>query len=106
MTLPAARLDDETAHGGKIVEGDFTVLIGGSPAARVGDSQTCPLSTEAGVPHVGGAVASGSSSVYIGGKKAARLGDSCDCTFGPKAPEGMKALPNTIATGETSVLIG
>ena len=26
--LPAARLGDTTAHGGKIVLGDFTVLIG------------------------------------------------------------------------------
>lgn len=27
--LPAARVGDATAHGGKILTGDFTVLIGG-----------------------------------------------------------------------------
>ena len=29
---PAARMGDMTAHGGRIVFGDFTVLIGGAPS--------------------------------------------------------------------------
>lgn len=45
-----------------------TVLIGGQPAARVGDMLTC-----VGPPDT---IAMGSSSVMIGGMPAARMGDS------------------------------
>lgn len=45
-----------------------TVLIGGQPAARVGDLLTC-----AGPPDV---IAMGSTSVFIGGSPAARIGDT------------------------------
>jgi len=45
-----------------------TVLIGGMPAARVGDMLTCT-----GPPDT---IAAGSGTVMIGGSPAARLGDS------------------------------
>jgi uncharacterized Zn-binding protein involved in type VI secretion len=45
------------------------VLIGGMPAARVGDMATC-----AGPPD---AIVMGSTKVMIGGMPAARMGDSC-----------------------------
>ena len=45
-----------------------TVLIGGLPAARVGDLLTCT-----GPPDT---IAAGSGTVMIGGSPAARLGDS------------------------------
>jgi uncharacterized Zn-binding protein involved in type VI secretion len=45
-----------------------TVLIGGMPAARVGDMLTCT-----GPPDT---IISGSSTVLIGGMPAARMGDS------------------------------
>lgn len=45
-----------------------TVLIGGMPAARVGDMATC-----AGPPD---SIVKGSSSVMIGGMPAARMGDT------------------------------
>ena len=45
-----------------------TVLIGGMPAARVGDMLTCT-----GPPD---AIVTGSSTVMIGGMPAARMGDS------------------------------
>lgn len=45
-----------------------TVLIGGQPAARVGDMLTC-----SGPPDT---IAAGSATVKIGGMSAARLGDS------------------------------
>ena len=48
--------------------GSPTVLIGGMPAAVVGDSATC-----AGPPD---SIVSGSGTVFIGGKPAARMGDS------------------------------
>jgi uncharacterized Zn-binding protein involved in type VI secretion len=77
---PAARITDlhtcpavtpgGTPHvGGPILPaGEPTVLIGGLPAARLGDSCVC-----AGPPAT---IISGSATVLIGGKPAARMGDS------------------------------
>jgi uncharacterized Zn-binding protein involved in type VI secretion len=54
--------------GGPILPpGCLTVLIGGLPAARVGDMATCT-----GPPDV---IAMGSTTVLIGNMPAARLGD-------------------------------
>ena len=56
--------------GGPILPpGCPTVLIGGMPAARVGDMATC-----VGPPD---AIVMGSTKVMIGGMPAARMGDSC-----------------------------
>jgi uncharacterized Zn-binding protein involved in type VI secretion len=55
--------------GGPILPpGTPTVLIGGMPAAGLGDMCTC-----VGPPDV---IVMGSSTVFIGGKPAARMGDS------------------------------
>ena len=55
--------------GGPVLPaGAATVLIGGMPAARVGDMATCT-----GPPD---SIVAGSSSVMIGGMPAARVGDS------------------------------
>lgn len=55
--------------GGPVIgPGVPTVLIGGMPAAVVGDSCTCT-----GPPD---SIAMGSTTVLIGGKPAARVGDS------------------------------
>ena len=78
MSLPAARVTDMVVcpawtgvvpHvGGPILPaGAPTVLIGGLPAARIGDMNTC-----AGGP---GTVTTGSPVVLIGGMPAARLTD-------------------------------
>jgi len=88
-------MGDMTAHGGSIVVGLPTVLIGGQPAARLGDMHVCPLVTGV-VPHVGGPITLGSATVLIGGMPAARMGDMCTCV-GP---------PDTIAVGCPTVLIG
>ena len=85
---PAARMGDPTAHGGTITVGFPTVLIGGQPAARVGDMHTCPMVTPGvpPVPHVGGPITGpGNPTVLIGGMPAARMGDSCTCTGPPAA---------------------
>ncbi|HQE91675.1 MAG TPA: PAAR domain-containing protein [Anaerolineae bacterium] len=83
MGQPAARLGDATAHGGAIVVGCPTVLIGGQPAARVGDMHTCPMVTGV-VPHVGGPILPpGSVTVLIGGMPAARVGDQATCSGPP-----------------------
>jgi uncharacterized Zn-binding protein involved in type VI secretion len=95
MSRPAARIGDLTAHGGVIVVGCPTVLIGGMPAARMGDMHTCPMVTVL-VPHVGGPIALGSATVLIGNMPAARMGDMATCT-GP---------PDTIVLGCMTVLIG
>jgi len=82
----AARLGDMTAHGGVIVSGLPTVLIGGQPAARVTDMHTCPMQTPGvpPVPHVGGPIIPpGSPTVLIGGLPAARAGDMATCVGPP-----------------------
>lgn len=76
---PAARVSDMhtcpmvngvVPHvGGPVLPpGAPTVLIGGLPAARLGDMCTC-----AGPPDV---IIRGSATVLIGGKPAARMGDN------------------------------
>ena len=78
MPQPAARVTDMhvcpmvtvlVPHvGGPILPpGGIPVLIGGLPAARVGDMATC-----VGPPDV---IALGSFTVLIGGQPAARMGD-------------------------------
>lgn len=72
--------------GGPVLPpGGITVLIGGQPAARVGDMAVC-----VGPPDV---IAMGSTTVLIGGQPAARMGD-------PTAHGGM------IAIGFPTVMIG
>jgi uncharacterized Zn-binding protein involved in type VI secretion len=94
--MPAARLTDMhvcpmvtvlVPHvGGPITApGAPVVLIGGMPAARVGDMVTC-----VGPPD---AIVLGSFTVLIGGQPAARLGD-------------MTAHGGSIVVGCPTVLIG
>lgn len=98
MGQPAARIGDMTAHGGVILKGNPTVLIGGMPAACVLDMHVCPMATPGvpPIPHVGGPIAKGSLGVLIGGMPAARMGDIATCV-GP---------PDVIASGCMNVLIG
>ncbi len=96
---PAARIGDTTAHGGSIVAGAPTVLIGGMPAARLTDMHVCPMQTPGvpPIPHVGGPIVGpGMPTVLIGGLPAAVLGDSCVCV-GP---------PDSIVVGCPTVIIG
>ena len=93
---PAARIGDNhvcpmvtgvVPHvGGPIVgPGVPTVLIGGVPAAVVGDMLTC-----VGPPDT---IVKGSATVLIGGKPAARMGD-------------LTAHGGTIVVGVPTVMIG
>ena len=97
MGMPAARLKDmhicpkftgPIPHvGGPILPPcAVTVLIGGLPAARVGDKAFCVA------PSID-AIAKGSMTVFIMGKSAARVGD-------------MMEHRGIIAIGMPTVLIG
>jgi len=89
----AARVLDTTNHGGTIIgPGEATVLIGGMPAAVVGDNHACVLPPSTHQPTVS-PFPLGSTSVFIGGKPALRTGDACIC--------GASA-----AVGEPTVMIG
>jgi uncharacterized Zn-binding protein involved in type VI secretion len=97
MPLPAARVGDLTVHGGAITgPGCPTVFIGGKPAARILDSQLCPL-VDGLKPHVGGLITKGCATVFIGGRMAARVGDLTQCA----GPPGAIAPPGCL-----TVLIG
>jgi uncharacterized Zn-binding protein involved in type VI secretion len=98
MGKPAARLGDSTAHGGAIVAGAPTVLIGGAPAARMNDMHVCPMFNPGTPPppHVGQQIMMGSPTVFICGQMAARMGDMLMCS-GP---------PDIIVGGCLTVLIG
>jgi uncharacterized Zn-binding protein involved in type VI secretion len=96
MGRPAARLSDfhvcpmvsgTVPHVGGPVCGECepTVLIGGLPAARIGDKLVCMGPTDV--------IASGAGTVLIGGRPAARLGDST-------------VHGGTIVMGDFTVLIG
>ncbi len=96
MGQPAARITDmhicpmvtgTVPHVGGPVSGPGvpTVLIGGMPAAVVGDMAVCT-----GPPDT---IVVGSGTVMIGGKPAARMGDST-------------GHGGTIVLGEFTVLIG
>lgn len=76
---PAARVTDLSTHGGNIIgPGCPTVLIGGLPAAVMGDNHVCPIPPPAHLPTVSPFLA-GSGTVLIGGKPALRVGDTCIC---------------------------
>lgn len=75
---PAARLGDPTGHPGVITgPGVPTVLIGGLPAAVMGDIHTCAFPPPAAHPPT--PIAKGSVTVLIGGRPAARMGDFAGC---------------------------
>jgi uncharacterized Zn-binding protein involved in type VI secretion len=89
----AARVLDTTNHGGTVMgPGEPTVLIGGMPAAVLGDNHVCSLPPNAHQP-TASPFAMGSATVLIGGKPALRAGDVCGCGA-------------SVAVGEPTVMIG
>lgn len=78
--MPAAAVvGDTTNHGGTIVgPGVATVMIGGKPAAVVGDNHVCSLPPNSHQP-TSSPFPKGSATVTIGGKPALRTGDTCAC---------------------------
>lgn len=95
MSFPAARLGDMTASGDAIVgPGVSNVLIGGVPAAVVGDAVSGGA--------VVGAIMQGSTTVLIGGRPAARI----TSTVTGSNPASGAPVTTTIGKGEPTVLIG
>jgi len=98
--MMAARMGDQCVHGGTIGTGMPTVLIGGQPAARIGDMHVCPMliapPPAPPVTHVGGPISMGSFTVLVGNQPQARVGDMLICA-GP---------PDVIAAGCPTVLVG
>jgi uncharacterized Zn-binding protein involved in type VI secretion len=89
----AARVGDLSDHGGTITgPGVSNVLIGGKPAAVIGDSHVCVLPPLGHQP-TASIFPAGSTTVLIGGRPALRTADVCLC--------GAKA-----AIGEPTVSIG
>lgn len=75
----AARVGDTTNHGGTIVgPGVSNVLIGGQPAAVVGDTHVCSLPPNGHQP-TASVFPSGSTTVTISGRPALRTTDACIC---------------------------
>jgi uncharacterized Zn-binding protein involved in type VI secretion len=76
---PAARILDPSGHPGVIAgPGVPTVLIGGMPAAVMGDTHTCAMPPVAG-PHPPSPMVKASVTVLIGGRGAVRMGDLAGC---------------------------
>lgn len=92
--MPAAvRVTDTTNHGGTVIgPGVATVLIGGMPAAVLGDNHICSLPPNSHQPTASPFI-QGSATVLIGGMPAVRVGDTCVC--------GAAAV-----VGEPTVMIG
>ena len=78
--MPAAAcVGDLSTHGGTITgPGSPTVLIGGKPAAVVGDLHACVLPPSGHQPTVS-PFPMGSATVLIAGRPALRVGDACLC---------------------------
>jgi len=75
---PAARVGDTTGHPGVITgPGVSTVLLGGQPAAVVGDLHTCSFPPPAVHPPT--PFPKGSSTVLVSGRPALRMGDTAGC---------------------------
>lgn len=70
--------------------------MAGQPAARVGDTHTCPMSDGLNL-HVGGPILAGCVTVLIGGTPAARITDLASC---------VGTAPDVITKGSPTVMIG
>jgi uncharacterized Zn-binding protein involved in type VI secretion len=89
---PAARVGDQTVHGGAVVgPGVATVLIGGMPAGVLGDLHACVIPPPSHVPST--PFTKGSATVMLSGRPALRAGDPCACGA-------------SVAVGSPTVLIG
>lgn len=78
---PAARIGDQTNHGGALLPpGAPTVLIEGLPAAVLGTNHACAIVPTPATPHPTiTPLVNGSATVLAGGQPLARVGDAAAC---------------------------
>ena len=89
---PTARLGDPTCHrGAPAGPGMPTVLVGGAPAAVLGDPYSCALPPLAG-PHPPNVVIAASATVLLGGVPAARVRDARACACGAVILAGLPTV--------------
>jgi uncharacterized Zn-binding protein involved in type VI secretion len=89
---PTARITDQTAHDGKLAEGDTTVLVGDKPVSRVTDKHLCKRCGDKGP-----VVPPSAPTVLVNNRPVARVGDQLTCRCSGE---------DTVATGDTTVVIG
>jgi uncharacterized Zn-binding protein involved in type VI secretion len=83
MAQPQSRLTDLTIHVPPIITGSTDTIVGGLPAARLGDlTAPCPVCC---TPPPG-KIVKGSSTVFINSVPAARITDSVACGAGSVPP--------------------
>jgi len=89
---PAVTVPAPTGHPGMVTgPGVATVLIGGMPAAVVGDMHTCTFPPPAGPHPPTPMIGPGSPTVLIGGRPALRVGDMSGCGA-PILPPGVPTV--------------
>lgn len=75
---PAVRVGDPSVHGGVVTgPGVPTVVIGGMPAAVMGDLHVCPISPPSHIPS--SPFVAGSATVMLAGRPALRSTDAAGC---------------------------
>jgi len=89
---PTARITDQTAHDGKLAEGETTVLVGDRPVSRVTDKHLCKRCGDKGP-----VVPPSAPAVLVNNRPVARVGDQLTCRC---------SGDDTVATGDTTVVIG
>lgn len=101
MSFPAARVGDQTVTGDVILPpGVPNVLIGGLPAACVGDMVAGPV-----INYAPGIIATGAFTVLIGGRPAARVTSVVNgLTIGPLGVP--VPVATTVIRGQPNVLLG
>jgi uncharacterized Zn-binding protein involved in type VI secretion len=83
MSQPASRLNDKCEHYSTVIEsGSPDTIIGGQPAARVGDlvSGCWRCASRRGM------IVKGSKTVFINSKPVARITDDVECGEGDEPP--------------------
>ncbi len=101
MSFPAARVADQTVTGDNILPpGVPNVLIGGMPAACVGDMVYGPL-----INYAPGVITTGGFTILIAGRPAARITSTViGATIGPFGVP--IPVSTTVMKGQPNVLIG
>ncbi|CAG9242618.1 conserved hypothetical protein [Burkholderia diffusa] len=83
MALQIIVVGDGTSHGGRVVTGSDTHLIGGKGIARLHDLVECPQQYPDGRPHGVNRIIDAHPTFAVGGRRVALHGHctECGCTL-------------------------